>query len=86
MRKNASLSETKRDQTVILNKEGCSKRFAKNWLVAKHAKFQNFVLYHDKKRSGRPQKSSPRVQLLLLVLFTNQDHNERHQVSQNVKG
>ena len=65
MGKKASLSQTKRAQIVILRKEGLFKRkicikvtLSNTAVYQAIARFQNFGLYHDKKRSGRPRKTS----------------------------
>ena len=72
MDKKASLSETKRAQIVILPKEKFSQRKickkvsrSKTAVHPVIARFQNFELYHDKKRSGRPRKRSPRDENLI---------------------
>ena len=66
MGKKANFSETNRAQIVILHNEEFLGRFAKKMSCSKTAvyqaipRFKNFGLYHDKKRSGRPRKTSPR--------------------------
>ena len=67
MGKKASLSEVKRVQIVILQKEGYSERQIKTQLkcskTAVHnalVNVKNFGTYSDKKRFGRPQKTTPR--------------------------
>ena len=65
MGKKASLFETKRYQVLVLHKKGffqrkickkvsCRKKAVDQAIV----RFKNFKLYVDKKRSGRPRKTS----------------------------
>ena len=61
MDKKASLSKTKKAQIVILHKEGFSFKkvyCSKTAVYQATAKFQNFGLYHDKKKNGRPREAS----------------------------
>ena len=66
MGQKASFSKTKTAQVIILHK----KRFSLSKICKKvscskmtvhqtFTRFQNFGLYHDKKRIGRPRKTNP---------------------------
>ena len=66
MSKKANLSKNKKAQIAILQKEGFTQRkickkvsYSKTAVHQVVARFQNFGLYHDKKRIGRLRKTSP---------------------------
>ena len=68
MDKNVPLSEVQRAQIVALHKEGYSERLiSKKMKCSKYAvhnavvKFQNTGSYSTDKKSGRPRKTTPRV-------------------------
>ena len=65
MGKKGILSETKKVEIIILHKEPffqrkiCKKTYCSKMAIHQAiARFQNFGLYHDKKRSGRARKTS----------------------------
>ena len=67
MGRKTALSEVERAQIVILHKEGLSereitKRISRSKTAVHQAimRFKNFGSYKDKKRSGRPCKTTPR--------------------------
>ena len=67
MGRKTALSEVERAQIVILHKEGLSereiiKRISRSKTAVHQAimRFKNFGSYKDKKRSGRPSKTTPR--------------------------
>ena len=66
MGRKTALSEVERAQIVILHKEGLSereitKRISRSKTAVRQAimRFKNFGSYKDKKRSGRPHKTTP---------------------------
>lgn len=77
MGKKASLSEVERAKIVTLHEEGyserqISKRLAHSKTAVHEAikKFQNYGMYSDKVRTGRPRKTSKRDDVLMRRIVT----------------